>query len=411
MQHVNPDMDDIFKHAADKYPLKTNTADWESLSQKLYAEENNVESDVDNKGIYNKRKWALFFLLLIIPVVFKVYEKQTQTVAKVKEKQLKLSPADETVNATNKNKTDKEVNTEVAGKDIYRQRNDNITTMVKNNEVTKQKESVSVPSIILKDEIDEQNNLSRSYLPDHLNNDLLKNKSVTMPENKNGKLSESVENTNKTVGAKNVVNQKNSKQTNSKTKRFYVGAVIAPEFTNVKFQPVKRIGFNLGVLMGYDFSDKIALELGATLAHKYYYTSGKYIAPNSIRRDNSKILNVDAFNSITEIPLTLRYNIKKEKNTGFFASAGSVSYIIHKEHYNYTYTKNGEQKQSIKYNNKASNNWFSNVQVSIGYEHAVNKIGKIRIEPYYRIPLQGIGISNLPVTSVGINFAFTKNLK
>ena len=256
------------------------------------------------------------------------------------------------------------------------------------------------------------NDLNEFYIPGDLSGDVMvKDRSTILAENNNSELSKNNQHINSSAKTNKVESKKSSKESNSKLRRFYIGAVIAPELISVKFQPVKRTSFNLGVLMGYSLSDRIGLELGATLAHKYYYTNGKYIAPNSIRRDNSTILNVDAFTSITEMPLTLQYTIKKEKNTRFFASAGCVSYVIHKEHYNYTYTKNGEEKQSIRYYNKASNNWFSNAQVSVGYQYNVNKIGNIVIEPYYRIPLKGIGISDLPITSIGINFALTKNLK
>jgi len=84
---------------------------------------------------------------------------------------------------------------------------------------------------------------------------------------------------------------------------------------------------------------------------------------------------------------------------------------MHKEHYNYSYEKNGQEKHSVKYDNKASDYWFSNVQIGFGYEHTVSRIGNIVIEPYYRIPLKNVGISNLPITSIGINFALTRTLK
>ncbi len=413
MQHIDPDMDDVFKKAADKYPLKTDTADWEAISQKLRANENNIEGDIENKVIYRERKWALLFLLLLIPAglivtqYFKVNNEHAQSVAKVKDKTVQSSPADKTGNVVNKSEPDKQANSEihgqvnepVSGNVLTSKRNDNTTIAMKNNEVIVPKELITNPLIL--EGISAHNNLNKSFLPEYMNDDALKNKSATALKNMNYKLAESSKNANAAVKENNTFNKKTIKQTTGKSKRFYIGALIAPEFTSVKFQPVKRTSFNLGVLMGYDLSDKITVELGVILAHKYYYTDGKYIAPHSIRRDNSTILNVNAFNSITEIPLTLQYNIKNEKNARFFVSAGCVSYVIHKENYRYTYKRNGQEKQSIKYYNKASNNLFANVQISGGYEYAVNKTCNIRVEPYYRIPLGGIGISDLPVTSVG----------
>jgi hypothetical protein len=414
MQDVNPDMDQLFKEAADNYPLQTNTADWKAVSQKLQANETNVRGSV-----YKERKWIVLFLLLLIPMrlintqYFKVQNKQLQTALKVKDRQIKSSDADKTNNRINEADQDEQMNTEkisqpVSKGDYRGQKGNNHITMQRDKGDEQEK---LVIASLSKNKI-EYTDLNELYLSEHLSSDLmLRGKTTILIENNKSEISGSIQHTNSSAKTNKGASKKNSKESTSKLKRFYIGAVIAPELISVKFQPVKRTSFNLGVLMGYSLSDKIGLELGATLAHKYFYTNGKYIAPYSIRRDNSTILNVDAFTSITEMPLTLQYTIKKEKNTRFFASAGCVSYVIHKEHYNYTYTKNGEEKQSITYYNKASNNWFSNAQVSVGYQYSVNKIGNIVIEPFYRIPLKGIGISDLPITSIGINFALTKNLK
>jgi len=51
------------------------------------------------------------------------------------------------------------------------------------------------------------------------------------------------------------------------------------------------------------------------------------------------------------------------------------------------------------------------VQISAGYERSFNKICNIRVEPYCRVPLKGIGISDVPVTSVGVNLALIKTIK
>jgi len=412
MQDVNPDMDEIFQEAADNYPLQTNTADWNAVRQKLHANETKGKGSV----IYNEGKWIALFLLLLIPIslidteYFKVQNKQVQTVVKVEDKKIKSSDVAKTNNLINEAGQDEQGNTEKINQpfsqdDSWRKGIDYISMQKHKADEQKKPVIASIPSKI------GYNDLNEFYIPGDLSGDVMIKDRSTILAKVSSELSENNQDINTSAKTNKVESKKSSKESNSKLGRFYIGAVIAPELISVKFQPVKRTSFNLGVLIGYSLSDRIGLELGVTLAHKYYYTNGKYIAPNSIRRDNSTILNVDAFTSITEMPLTLQYTIKKEKNTRFFASVGCVSYVIHKEHYDYTYTKNGEEKQSIRYSNKASNNWFSNAQVSVGYQYNVNKICNVVIEPYYRIPLKGIGISDLPITSIGINFALTKNLK
>ena len=49
--------------------------------------------------------------------------------------------------------------------------------------------------------------------------------------------------------------------------------------------------------------------------------------------------------------------------------------------------------------------------VSVGYEHKISKTFDIRIEPFLKIPLQGIGVGNLRVTSAGLQIGITGRLK
>lgn len=187
--------------------------------------------------------------------------------------------------------------------------------------------------------------------------------------------------------------------------KLYLGVSTGPDYAVIKGQQLSYPGLNIGVLAGYYINERFSAEIGIVLTHKNYFTEGKYLAPNSIRRDDAEIINVNAYNSITEIPVALRYDISTKPKGKWFAGMGGVSYIIHKERYTYWYDKNGQEKKGTRYNNKSSNNWMSNIQLSMGYERTIRPGLQVRVEPYYRIPVQGIGISDLPVTSFGLKIA------
>jgi hypothetical protein len=53
---------------------------------------------------------------------------------------------------------------------------------------------------------------------------------------------------------------------------------------------------------------------------------------------------------------------------------------------------------------------FSIVDLSIGYEQKLGKIGNLRIEPYLRIPLSGIGTGDLSILSAGLNLGITRRI-
>ena len=59
MQFVNDDMDELFRQAAKDYPLKTDSEDWNAVSNKMQDESNN-SGEKSNGGKY-------LFLRLSLP--------------------------------------------------------------------------------------------------------------------------------------------------------------------------------------------------------------------------------------------------------------------------------------------------------------------------------------------------------
>ncbi len=64
MFDVNDDMDELFRRAADSYPLKTDTSDWQQVEQKLAA----TEPDKPAKAGVKNKSW--FLLLLLLPLAW-----------------------------------------------------------------------------------------------------------------------------------------------------------------------------------------------------------------------------------------------------------------------------------------------------------------------------------------------------
>ncbi len=417
MQHIDENMDDLYRKAAEEYPLNIRP-DWEAMQRKLYTFEDQQSRISDNTFVGRKRQVSLLALILLIPLGlivadYFIREKETEIVRNSKDKNIETFRRKVDQKAPVDNAITNEGSKDLSAQQEEKQKVPEIT---ENSfaAITKNKKEI-IASISHIKESRERNFANNIHLP--INSDLVQIRNFsTESTNTYSAIKQS-----RVMGEKllRVVNTNVGKQNNEskrsnafeKQKRFYIGAIVAPELSSIKFQPVKKKGFNLGVIMGYSLNDHFNIELGITLAHKYFFTDGKYVPANSISGDNSKILNVNAFSSITEIPLSLRYNINPAKKRTFFTTIGSVSDVIHKEHYDFLYARNGEEGEGRNYNNKASRFWFSNVQVSMGYECEAGKVGKFRVEPYYRIPVNGIGISDLPITSIGLNVALTRNIK
>jgi hypothetical protein len=218
--------------------------------------------------------------------------------------------------------------------------------------------------------------------------------------------------TNTTTTAKDSSNAKAvSKKNNKKQSFFYAGLIVAPDLSMVKFQSVKGVGTTFGILLGYNINRKWAIETGAYLDHKKYYTDGEYFK-QKYPNPNSTLKNVDGACNMWEIPVNVRYNLSSGEKTKWFATAGLSTYLMTHENYVSWYVDNsgGSPWNQPWETKKPSQYWFSVFNLSIGYEQKLGKIGNLRLEPYLRIPLSGMGSGSLPIMSAGLNIGITRKL-
>ena len=156
------------------------------------------------------------------------------------------------------------------------------------------------------------------------------------------------------------------------------------------------------LIIGYRFNKRLALETGLLWDKKYYYSTGQYFNKSKTTIPaNVNIIDVDGNCNMFEIPLALRYDFVSRDNHGYFVKAGLSSYLMKKENYSYLAETYGMQYQHDATYLNSTNNIFSILQLSGGYEHTLGGNTKIRIEPYLKIPIQGIGIGSMPISSAG----------
>lgn len=211
-------------------------------------------------------------------------------------------------------------------------------------------------------------------------------------------------------GSKN--NAKRKDNTKDKKQSFlYAGLIVAPDLSMVKFQSVKGVGTTFGVLLGYQFNRRWAVETGAYLDRKKYYTDAEYFSKKNIPiAYRSNLSDVDGVCNMVEIPVNIRYNLSSGGKTKWFATAGLSTYLMSKESYVYKYVYNGNGWDVPWTYKKPSQYWFSVINLSAGFEQKLGKIGSLRLEPYVRIPLSGVGTGSLPIMSAGLNIGITRRI-
>jgi hypothetical protein len=456
MEHLENDMDDLFQKAGELYPLKTTGSDWDAVAGKL---ENEIPGDVhDLSGPAamrtRRRRWLL--LLLLIPMALGIFyysgniKPEHQNALTVKPRnastdQNKKSPVvqERPLASTDNHKTAASGNMQnTSGRNkMPANSGKNGTLFIKNKKlayVSGGKELTANNVLIPKKQI--------SSSADKSNSDLnVNNPEKTSKETETGVANKSIDNdshsatasvpnaevtavpaaipaaketdaaknnTDKTEASKTASqdSSQGKKKTNTSSKQstgFYVGLYAGPDVSTVKFQSVNNLGYSLGALIGYRINKRLSVESGLVWDKKYYYSNGEYY-----KKDHGIALppttTLDGSCSMFEIPVTIRFDFATTKNHGFFAKTGLSSYLMTSENY----TFNSPAYPSVQWKNDSlRNNIFSILQISGGYERTISDKTKIRVEPYVKIPLQGIGRGDMPISSFGIYFGITHSFR
>jgi Outer membrane protein beta-barrel domain len=467
MEHLENDMDDLFQKAGELYPLKTTGSDWDAVAGKLQNEGTREVHDLTGPAAIRNRRKTWLLLLLLIPMGIGVYyfsgnmnrEHQKAVSAKPLSgsvDQNKINPVipdNHSVPATTAENIKADHNKTAASDESQ-----SIPGKKNDSEDGSMKSTLSNINKGLVDAAGGGKQLTSNHMPDaqkqitpagnktksglNSNNDVQgsieteaivagKSANTTSPSAnesvpkaaataippavaiQNETAAVTKNNTDKTDSSKKTspVSSQANKKTNTvskKSKGFYVGLFAGPDVSTVKFQSVNKVGISVGALIGYRFNNRLSVETGVIWDKKYYYSNGEYY-----KKDGGAPLppttTLNGNCSMFEIPVDIRFDFATGKNHGFFAKAGLSSYLMTSE--NYTFNSNYPPYNRSFKNDTLRNNIFSILQISGGYERAISDKTKMRVEPYVKIPLQGIGRGYMPIASFGIYIGITHSFR
>lgn len=464
MQFVNNDMDDMMRRAAENYPLDTSGADWNKVLMALQ-DENKAEPEPPKED----RKGRLLWLLLLLPfgLICNQYlgERNSKTNLNVQasrnnnaagnsrtpDKNQINKPGQYNPNAVENKKAlndgDEERLNETSIPGVPRSKvsddAERVNTFDLQSADKPRSQSSKTNSDVnngnqkmgVSDNRSAKGNVKENRIPvlGTANSDLSGSivpgsheaSRVTLDRTKAELLRHGVYGhrqvavsdkiTNSLPGIFAALAEKNKKKEDQSpdNKKFYAGIMGGVDVSTIKFQKVENIGFDYGILLGYQFSDKWSVEAGAFMDKKSYYSDGKYFNTSRIYLPpNSKITEVSGNCFMWEIPLSVRYLFSSTPKKSWFTTAGITSYIMKKEDYEYLYYYGGSGTSATHYKSykNSSRNLFSAVQLTGGYTHKVGKIGDLRIEPYLKIPIAEMGFGQLPLMSAGIHVGITRKL-
>ncbi|WP_153801084.1 outer membrane beta-barrel protein [Foetidibacter luteolus] len=457
MQQLNDDMDELFRKAADNYPLNTQGADWDKVMHAMNEQPDAPDEAITDKKGNNYRR--LLWLLLLLPVIW-ICNRFTggtdnavapnETVA-AKAKDTGETAANTTVqeNEAGVNKTqpqpDEKPGATVTppegvdagtGTNASQPRADKTftanstkqTTVKANRQNTIAKDNVtkSPAGIVAEEEtragvinaekktgpaVEQPTNTLKPQ-----NDTPAADVTATTLANQiadTGKLSSATSDSTATKDSTALTTPVIAKKKPGKPaagNHFYVGLFTGPDVSTVKAQRMS-LGYGTGVMLGYRFAGRWAVETGLFWDYKKYHTEGKHV--NTEKLDlpyHSMVINADGVCYMFEIPVNVNYYFGKKTGYNWFVSAGSSSYIMNKEDYSYLYERYNNQYSGSRNYYTSSSDWFSMLNLSAGFEKQIGKSGKLRLQPYLRIPLRGVGIAQLPISSSGFYIGYTKKL-
>ncbi|MCX6208287.1 MAG: hypothetical protein NTZ59_01995 [Bacteroidetes bacterium] len=430
MKEDNNELENLYKKAAQDFPLKTGESDWQYVLD-------NLEEKEEKKPFFWLTKIGAIVSLLIAISALTVAILQNNTTTLSKNKKQEIA---QIVDNNNQNKIDKEqLKAEITNTvykkiidslnvvkqkellksvDIKIQKNSekehhrilplitintpgstNIKTSKSNRATLQTAQFSSVASIAA------DNDLTKNQLS-IVSNNLTKQKNVTIVQED----SNSIKKTEKNV----TINNTNKPKIDSEKKsKFYVGFLTSAEINTVgsKREPGSDEPFDMGfsVIAGLHLSKKISIETGLAIRKKTYYTSSPKFN-TEILPLKGNMIGIEAENELIEIPFAVNMNLYTKGKHNVFTSIGASSYLVNKEFYEYEEEVNGTtNKENILFNTTSSN-FLATANLSLGYEFNLKNKFNLRFQPYINIPVNGLGKVKVPVTSKGFHIGVIYHL-
>ncbi len=426
MQNLENDMDDLFKRAAENYPLQPGNGDWESIAKRI-SEKSSAEAIAPKNKRSKKFIFGSILLLTLLGGWLTVYNFKTGTKGELSTKEVAVRHNEKLQDNNSGSRDEKKYpGVSTRGNENGNSNKKVVASKLKNpggkkaeikiyffDEGNIENPNVEEPQ----DEIDvkAENNISRQ-IPNSKSDEILQNNtekiyvkddnaSADFKLNLQQSIENSLEKLNTPVNGKN--KNKETVFNPGKQKGIYLGLIAGLDFSKVQSTSFENSGFDVGLIFGFKLSSGLSVESGFTHNQKKYTSEGKSFSMNKVSSTMPSgmiIKDLASKSSIIEIPVKIKYNLVNRRESGFFVSGGVSAYIITKEKNNYNVTLNGTEEKVTGTYEKDDYRLPAVANISAGYEHKISKHINIRVEPFLKIPLQGMGVGSLPVTSTGVHF-------
>ncbi len=192
--------------------------------------------------------------------------------------------------------------------------------------------------------------------------------------------------------------------------RVVAGLLVGPSASGVRTAQSARLGLDYGLTLEYRFTTRLRLRGGLLSSQKHYLAaSTDYQAPTAWQWFPGTY-DLVASCRVTEIPLDLRYDVVSRPAFTLFTSLGLNSLLMRNERYSYDWSMNGQTFTRSVQVLKGSNHFLSVLNVAVGFEKPLGTRWSVQAEPFWQVPLGGVGAGQIRLTSAGASFSLKYGL-
>lgn len=191
--------------------------------------------------------------------------------------------------------------------------------------------------------------------------------------------------------------------------RFGISVVAAPDFSMTPKGGAMGAGDAMGVFLHYQVLPRWGVTAGVLYENKKYWGKGDEYRPpygywkaltNGVVPDR-----IDGTCAMYEVPVSVTFDIVSTRRTRLFASAGLASYFMRSEEYYYHFDTPNPGAVNGWTGKKPATLWFGIGTLSAGFDFRATRTLSLGIEPYLKVPLEGMGWADVDLYSTGVMFA------
>lgn len=212
-----------------------------------------------------------------------------------------------------------------------------------------------------------------------------------------------------------IADEKSDEEKTSKSfPRFSITGLVSPDFSTTSLSKYSRPSNVFGLLIGYRVFNRITVMTGATKSLKRYEGYGQeYSPPEGYWRARTNGIvpdEVEGKCGIIEVPVLVQVDVLQRMKNRLFFSVGVSSYFMRSEYYQYTFKEPNPGAAESWTAKEPTRYLFKIGHLSAGYDHVIAKKFTLGIEPFLKVPFEGIGWTDINLYSAGAYVSVRYNI-